>query len=380
MNTLLLNRIAVNIAFFVNGFIYANWVSRLPRIQDLYQADNKLIGTVLFTSSIGAVVAMPFTGWVIIKNGSRRITILVAILYCAIVPLIPFMPGLPVLMALYFFMGVVTGMLDVAMNAQAVMVEQQYKKPIMTSFHAFFSIGMTLGAGCGSIFSHYNIDIEYHFAIITGTALLATIWLGNHLIHDKPDPSLKHDGPLLQVPNKAMFSVGLIAFCCMMGEGSMADWSANYMENVVFSSKAVAPLALTFFSAAMVVGRIFGDRVRIAFGDRKLIIIGGILSTTGLSLSLIVPDAYVVIAGSFLVGCGLSTIVPITYSTAGKAKDLPPGVGLAMVTTVGYTGFLMGPPIIGFIADWLNLRLALSIVALLLFVMTLLGVFLKLKD
>jgi MFS family permease len=373
LNTLLLNRVAVNVAFFINGFIYANWVSRLPRIQDLYGADDRAIGFVLLASSIGAVGAMPFTGWAIIKNGSRRITILVAILYCAIVPLIPFMPDRYVLMILYLCMGIVTGMLDVAMNAQAVMVEQQYRKPIMTSFHAFFSVGMALGAGCGALFAAYNIDIQYHFVVITGLALVATFWLGGNLIHDKPDPSLKHEGPLFQIPNKAMVSIGLIAFCCMMGEGSMADWSVNYMENIAKSSKSLAPIALAFFAAAMVVGRVFGDSIRASIGDRKLIIVGGILSTAGLAIALAIPLPYVVIAGAFLVGLGLSTIVPITYSIAGSSRDLPAGVGLAMVTTVGYTGFLMGPPIIGFIAEYQDLRVALIVVAVLLLIMTLLG-------
>jgi MFS family permease len=377
LSTLRLNRVAVNIAFFINGFIYASWVSRLPRIQDLYDADDKAIGFVLLASSIGAVAAMPFTGWVIIKNGSRRITILVAVLYCAIVPLIPFMPDQYVLMALYLCMGIMTGMLDVAMNAQAVMVEKRYNKPIMTSFHAFFSIGMALGAGCGAIFAQYNIDIQLHFVIITALALIATLWLGKNLIHDKPDPSLKHEGPLFQIPNKAMVSIGLIAFCCMMGEGSMADWSVNYMENVVKSSKALAPIALAFFATAMVVGRVFGDSIRTSMGDRKLIIAGGIISTAGLAVSLALPIPYVVIGGAFLVGLGLSTIVPITYSIAGHTRDLPSGVGLAMVTTVGYTGFLMGPPIIGFIAEWQGLRIALLIVALLLLIMTLLGALYK---
>jgi MFS family permease len=159
----------------------------------------------------------------------------------------------------------------------------------------------------------------------------------------------------------------------MMGEGSMADWSVNYMENIAKSSKSLAPIALAFFAAAMVVGRVFGDSIRASIGDRKLIIVGGILSTAGLAIALAIPLPYVVIAGAFLVGLGLSTIVPITYSIAGSSRDLPAGVGLAMVTTVGYTGFLMGPPIIGFIAEYQDLRVALIVVAVLLLIMTLLG-------
>lgn len=376
---MLKQRIAVNIAFFVNGFIFANWVSRLPRIQELYQANDQTIGFVLLALSTGAVVAMPFTGWIIIKNGSRRITLLSAILYCLFVPIIPLFTYWAYALPLFFIMGIVTGMLDVAMNAQAVIVEQNYGKPIMTSFHAFFSIGMAIGAWCGALFAETESLLVTHFTIVVAGALLITSWMFRHLIHDKPSADTVHDGPLFRLPNAALVSVGLIAFCCMIGEGSMSDWSVNYMEKIADADKALAPIALSAFATAMTLGRIFGDRVRASVGDARLIVIGGVLSTGGLSLALIFPLPYVVIIGCFLVGLGLSTIVPITYSIAGNAKDLPPGVGLAMVTTVGYTGFLFGPPIIGFLAEWQTLRIALLFVAVLLLIMTILGLLYKAK-
>lgn len=368
-----LNRIAVKIAFFLNGFIYANWVSRLPRIQELYAADNGTIGIVLLAMSLGAVAAMPFTGWLIIKNGSRRLTLFAVIGYCAIIPLIPLMPGVAPLMLLYLIMGLVTGVLDVAMNAQAVIIEQQYQRPIMTSFHALFSIGMALGAWCGALFSDATLDLSHHFTFVAIVSVMAAFWVSRNLVHDKPDKQSSPDGPLFRIPNKALLSVGIIAFCCMMGEGAMADWTVNYMENVVLASKTLAPIALSAFATAMTVGRIFGDAARIKWGDSALIMAGGIMSTAGLALALLIPVAYAVIIGVFFVGLGLSTIVPITYSIAGSTKELPSGVGLAMVTTVGYSGFLFGPPIIGFIADISNLRIGLMFVGLLFVMMTVLG-------
>jgi MFS family permease len=159
----------------------------------------------------------------------------------------------------------------------------------------------------------------------------------------------------------------------MMAEGAMGDWSVNYMENIAHASNALAPIGLSAFATAMTLGRIFGDRARAALGDRKMIITGGLISASGLCLALAFPFPIFSIVGFFLVGIGLSSIVPIAYSLAGNAKGLPPGVGLAMVTTVGYSGFLFGPPIIGFLADWQTLRFALLIVAVLLCVMTMLG-------
>lgn len=376
---MLLNRIAVKIAFFLNGFIYANWVSRLPRIQELYGADNGAIGIVLLAMSLGAVAAMPFTGWLIIKNGSRTITLFSVVLYCTIIPLIPLMPGIAALILLYVVMGIITGMLDVAMNAQAVMIEQQYKKPIMTSFHALFSIGMALGAWCGALFADSSLNLSQHFTSVVLLSLMAAFWVSRNLVHDKPDKSLQSHGPLFRIPNKALISIGIIAFCCMMGEGAMADWTVNYMENVVLASKTLAPIALSAFATAMTVGRIVGDRARAKWGDSTLIMTGGIMATVGLALALILPTIFSVITGVFLVGLGLSTIVPITYSIAGSTKELPAGVGLAMVTTVGYSGFLFGPPIIGFIADISNLRVGLIFVGALFVLMTILGFMRSLK-
>jgi predicted MFS family arabinose efflux permease len=367
------NRIAVNIAFFINGFIFSNWISRQPRIMELFQASEKDISIVLLSFALGAVVAMPFTGWIIVKNGSRRMTLVSIIFYCAFIPLITFFGHWLQAIPLFFIMGGFTGILDVAMNAQAVIIEQQYKRPIMTSFHAYFSVGMALGSLLGSLFSSTSLSLLQHFSIVAVASLIAVIWLSQHLIHDRPDPNAVHEGPLFGLPTPELLSVGIIAFCCMMGEGAMADWSVIYMEKVALSSKSLAPIALSAFATAMTLGRIFGDRARAAVGDGRIIQWGGIFALTGLIALLLYPGAYIVIAGCFLVGVGLSTIVPVTYSIAGNSPGLTSGVGIAMVTTVGYTGFLIGPPIIGFLAESQSLRVSLSIVAALFFLMTILG-------
>ena len=322
---------------------------------------------------------MPFTGWLIIRNGSRRITIVAVFLYCLFVPLMPIMPGIIGLAFIFFIMGITAGMLDVSMNSQAVMVEQQHGKPIMTSFHALFSIGMVAGAGCGALFIKLQTTLFLHLSIVIGLSVIGAAWARYHLIHDKPKEKVA-EGPAFRLPNAAMISIGVIAFCCMLGEGAMADWSTNYMEKIAGASKALAPIGLSSFALAMTIGRFFGDSIRAKLGDRKLMIYLGIISTAGLSITLLFIHPYVVIAGLFITGLGLSSIVPIAYSIAGNTKYLSPGVGLAMVTTVGYSGFLFGPPIIGFIADWQSLRLALGAVVILFIVMTILSARYKSKQ
>lgn len=365
-------RIAVKLIFFINGFVHANLAARFPRIQEIFSIDNGTLGIVLLSSSVGALIAMPFTGWLIIRNGSRRITIASVFLYCLSVPLMPVMPGFFGLAFIFFIMGITAGMLDVSMNAQAVMVEQKHNKPIMTSFHALFSIGMVIGAGTGALFVKLQTTLFLHLSIVIGLSIIGATWARYHLIHDKPKEKVA-EGPAFRLPNAAMVSIGVIAFCCMLGEGAMADWSTNYMEKIAGASKALAPIGLSSFALAMTIGRFFGDSIRAKLGDRKLMIYLGIISTVGLSITLLFIHPYVVIAGLFITGLGLSSLVPIAYSIAGNTKDLSPGVGLAMVTTVGYSGFLFGPPIIGFIADLQSLRLALGGVAILFVIMTILS-------
>jgi MFS family permease len=365
-------RLAVKILFFLNGFVHANYFSRLPRIQDQFAIDNGTVGLVLLSSSLGALIAMPFTGWMIIRNGSRRIALYSSFLYCGFIPFIPFAPNLPALVMLFFLIGIATGMMDVSINAQAVMIEQRWSKPIMTSFHAFFSVGMMLGALNGSLFSKLDTPLRTHFVIVGVVSLLTVFITRYYLIVDAPARQ-ETEGPAFRLPNAAMVGIGVIAFCCMLGEGAMADWSTNYMENIAHASKSAAPLALSAFALAMTIGRIFGDAARVRFGDRMLMILCSLTAFCGLTLSITITTPVAVICGLFIVGIGLSAIVPIAYSVAGSAKELPPGVGLAMVTTVGYAGFLFGPPVIGFLADFFTLRMALLLVLALFLVMTFLG-------
>lgn len=366
------SRLAVKIIFFLNGFVHANYFSRLPRIQEQFSIDNGVVGLVLLSSSIGALFAMPFTGWLIIRNGSRRITIFGIFFYCSLIPFIPWMPNLWSLIILFFILGISSGMSDVAMNSQAVMVEKQMKKPIMTSFHALFSIGMALGAFAGAFFTKVGAGMFIHFTSVSVISLITLFIARYYLVHDKPQVKTTEE-PAFRLPNAAMVSIGVIAFCSMLGEGAMADWSTNYMENIAKADQALAPLGLSAFALAMTIGRVFGDGARVKFGDRSLMVVCGVVATIGLAIAIIFSQPFIVIAGLFIVGIGLSAIVPIAYSIAGHTKDLSPGVALAMVTTVGYSGFLFGPPIIGFIAQWQNLRVALGLVAILFVVMTFLS-------
>ena len=366
------NRIAVYVLFAVNGFLFANYTSRLPQIQSMFGLDDGGIGITLLIMAIGALVAMPFTGWLIVKNSSRKIAGIAALIFSSLVPLIAFMPNVIALNGLFFLIGLATGTMDVSMNAQAIVVEKAYKKPIMSSFHALFSAGMMAGAGTGAAFIGFKTGLQIHLMIAAALALLFVIWAAGNLLEDeKKDPAKNQHA--FTLPKASLIGIGLIAFCCMLGEGAMANWSTNYMLNVANANASFAPMGLVAFSCAMMFARFFGDKVRNYLGDRKLLINNSVLAGLGLALILLVPSPVFVLIGLFLVGLGLSVIVPIAYSTAGNTPDLAPGVGIGMVSTIGYAGLLLGPPVIGFLAEWQNMQIALSFTFLLFMVMVVLS-------
>lgn len=368
------NRLAVNIFFFGNGFLYTNWIARLPKLQEIYGMDYSTTGIVLLVAAIGALIAMPFTGYQIVKKGSRKITIIAGMSFFLLIPFIPVFPSIWQLFVLFFFIGFATGTMDVAMNAQAVLVENAYKKPIMSSFHAIFSLGCTLGAGTGALFTYFQTPYFIHLLIVTAFTLFAAFWAIQNLVEEEIRPTTDEKTKAFQLPDPKLLALGIIAFCCMLGEGAMADWGTNYMKFIVLSEPAIAPLGLAAFNLAMMAGRFLGDKGRVSLGDYKLLIINSLIAIVGMGMVLIPLHEIWVIVGFLLVGFGLSVIVPIAYSKSGSMEGVDPGVGIAMVTTIGYAGFIVGPPIIGFIADWTTLRVALIFVLGLFLIMGFLSI------
>jgi MFS family permease len=367
-NILKIKRLAVAIFFFVNGFCYANWVARMPEVKDIYNVSYGTLSTLLLFTAAGSLTAMPFAGIVSAMFGSRRITGVLGILFCLIIPLIPQFSNLWAIRFMFYMIGVIAGGLDVAMNGQAVFVERLWKRPIMSSFHAVFSVGTALGAGSGALFTKYHIPLTTHLAIIALFGLVLNAWAATNLVHDTPQKAQNADTSRenkegsnvgLRLPTAAILPLGLIAFCGMTGEGSMADWSAMYMNKIVGKDLSFSALAFGSFTSAMTIGRFFGDDLLEKIGKRKLLIYNSLASIFGLSLSLIFLNPYIVLLGFFITGLGGATIVPIVYSSAGNTEGVPPSVGIAMATTVGYAGFFVGPPVIGFIADLFNLRVGL---------------------
>jgi MFS family permease len=379
-----INRLAVSLFFFTNGFQYANWVARLPEVQQLYGVSNARLGTILLCSAAGAISAMPFAGLLTVRFGSRWVTIATAIAFVLLIPLIPLISNLWLISLLFFLFGVFGGSEDVAMNGQAVYVERMYNRPILSAFHGVWSVGTFLGAGFGALFAKFGIGLFTHFLTISILSLGLIVWAAFNLIKDDPlstatEKSVQdEENSTFRLPTKAILPLGIIAFCGMTGEGSIADWAAIYMHKVIGQDEAFSALAFASFALAMTVARLFGDYFINEFGNRKQLIGCSTLAILGLSLALAVNNPWMVLLGFYMVGLGIATIVPIIYSAAGNTEGVSPSVGIAMATTIGYTGFFVGPPVIGYLADAFSLRIGLSF-GLLLFVIMFIFVVQKIK-
>src|SRR5579859_2136747 len=244
--------------FFVNGFLFSNLTSRLPELKDHFGVSNSVLGTLLFTTAIGALVAMPISGWLSVRFGSARMVIVTSLLFCCCVPCIAFSPNLWLGRAGFFMTGFFSGAMDITMNAQAVLVERIYKKTIMSSFHAAFSIGMALGAGSGALFADLHIPLQGHLvAMAAGCIVLLAAMIPILLEHRQGGAA----NPVATAGSRrfplAIWLIAIIGFCSMTGEGSMVDWSAIYTHTVVGMTKAFSALAMGAFATAMTIGRLF---------------------------------------------------------------------------------------------------------------------------
>lgn len=358
-------RRAVAALFFMNGVLFANWVSRIPAVQAERGLSDGALGAALLCLGLGALVAMPVTGWAAVRFGSDRVSRWSALAYCAWLPLVAVAPGTGTFVVALFCFGAAHGALDVAMNAHAVEVEQRYPEPILSSVHALFSLGGLAGAVMGGSVAAAGFAPRIHFSVlVVALAILAAVLIFPHLRSGGPisEPATgAAKRASFPRPSRAVMVLGVIAFCVLMGEGAMADWSALFLSRVVGSGEGIAAAGYAAFSIAMALGRFSGDRLVVRFGPVRLVRWGGALAAAGLALALLVREPFVSLVGFAAVGAGFATVVPQVFSAAGRQGG-GAGAAVAAVTTIGYLGFLIGPPLLGGIAEIVGLQLALAVI------------------
>lgn len=361
-------RIAVGAMFFMAGLSFASWASRIATVQQKLGLSDTALGAVLFALPIGLMLSLPFSGWIITKVGSKRV-LLTAIMGYGVallgLGLAQNTVQLVICLACYGFAG---NTVNISVNTQAVVAEGMYDKPIMATFHGLWSLAGFTGAGIGTFMIGRKIDPFHHFIVIICLLLIGVIITSRYLYDDHetakntPPSSLPlRDRLGLMIP---LLTLGSIAFCSMICEGAMFDWSVIYFKKVITAPIALQGLGFTAFMATMASGRFVADFFSHRFGLKRTLQVSGSLTTTGLLVAVIFPHIYTAMAGFMLVGAGVSSVVPMVYSAAGKSKTMSPGVALAAVSTIGFVGFLVGPPVIGFIAGLATLRASFLFVGL----------------
>ncbi|MGB3634351.1 MAG: MFS transporter [Rubrobacteraceae bacterium] len=355
------SRVAVLGVFSINGLVLGSWFVRIPAIQQELGLSEGLLGLALLAAAIGALASMPLTGALVSRFGSRRIVGVTSLVLSFSVVLPALAPGLLLLAPAVAVVGAANGALDVSMNSQAVAVEKRYGRPIMSSFHAAFSFGGLGGAVLGGLVASAGVEPLTHFSAVAVLCSFAAIVTYRQLLPDSADAA--EDGaPAFARPTRALLGLGAISFCVLLGEGAMSDWSAVYLSGPLETGPGFAAAGYAAFSLTMALGRLFGDGLIARFGPARLVRLCGALAAIGLGVALAVAQPVVALVGFACAGIGFSIVFPAALSAAGRTKGMAPGPALAAVSTAGYTGFLIGPPAIGFAAEVFGLGGALYIV------------------
>ncbi|MFF4687755.1 MFS transporter [Streptomyces sp. NPDC001307] len=373
-------RVALTAFFALDGFVFAGWVVRIPAIKQQTDSSASALGLALLCVSAGAVVTMTLTGRLCRRYGSHPVTVVCAVLLCLSVSLPPLTHSATALGAVLLVFGAAYGGINVAFNSAAVDLVGALRRPIMPSFHAAFSLGGMIGAGLGGLVAGALSPTRHLFGL-TLIGLLVTAVAGRTLLRQEPpapadrtlsSPPEPHRSAARRTGGRGLVVVfGLIALCTAYGEGAMADWGALHLQQDLAASSGVAAAGYSCFALAMTVGRATGTTLLERLGRARTVIAGGTVAAVGMLLGSLAPSVWAALIGFAVTGLGLANLFPVAVERAGALTG-PSGVAVA--STFGYGGMLLGPPAIGFMADWFSLPAALTSVAALATVATAIGV------
>jgi MFS family permease len=348
--------------FLVHGLIVSTWVSRIPAIQTRSHLANGVLGLTLLASALGAVCTIPVAGWAITRYGSKKVTTAASVAFCLSILLPALASNAIGLAGALFVFGSLAAAMDVSMNAQGVEVEKATRIPTMSRFHGMFSLGGMLGAGAGGMVAARGIATLPHFAISGLVNTLIVVAIASLLLETHAAAvGAEHRLPFRKIP-PALLALSAIAFCILLAEGAIADWTAVYLRQVLRAGPGIAAAGYAVFSAAMAVFRFLGDAVTARLGAFRTLRAGSLVAAAGLLAALCVFSATWSLPGFALAGAGFSVIIPLVFGSGGRIKGISPGAGIATVTGIGYAGFIVGPPAIGFASQLVTLRYALGIV------------------
>lgn len=359
-------RWAILAFYFCQGLCFSSWASRIPDIKTSLGLGDAAWGTILLMIPVGQICGMTISGLLISKVGSKKIFPIALIGYVLTLIFVGLSSTEYSLIISLIVFGLFGNFCNISVNTQAITVEASYNKPIMASFHGGWSLAGLTGASIGLLMSSLHIKPFYHFSII---AILVFITLLINKRYLQPD--LKKEKSPEEIaakrknkPETFLFLLGIVAFCGMAAEGAMSDWSGLYLIDVVHTPTHLAPLGLAAYMITMASGRFMIDKATQRWGRQRVLQVGGALITTGLFTAVAFPYFVTTIIAFMIIGFGTAGIVPTIYSVAGQKTRIPTSIALTIVSSVSFLGFLMGPPLIGYISQLTNLRYSYALIGL----------------
>ncbi|MCY1722858.1 MFS transporter [Prolixibacteraceae bacterium Z1-6] len=356
-------RMAVSMVYFSMGLGFSSWASRIPDIKTALFLNDAMFGSILFALPVGQFLMMPFSGKLVNRFGSHNVLKFSLPAYTIALSTIGLVQhGWQLGFALFLF-GVFGNMCNISVNTQGVAAEQLYGRPIMASFHGGWSLAGFTGAFIGLILINLKVNPFWHFVIIIGLVWMIVRINYPFLVHSELEK--RKDQPrrkFFMKPDRILLQLGIIGFFSMASEGAMFDWSGVYFKDVVGAPSSLVIVGYTSFMIMMATGRFLADILILKMGRKLLMQISGALISGGLFTAVLFPGLISCTLGFMMVGVGVSSIVPLVYSSAGRHPSIPTGIALAIVSSVSFLGFLMGPPLIGFISEAFGLRYSFAVI------------------
>jgi MFS family permease len=354
--------LAAMLLFLLFGLVYGSWVSRIPAVQNALALNDGELGLSLLSMSVGSILAMPVTALLLRRWGNMWVVRGSTALLALGLPFIITSATQWQLTLVLLIFGIVFGTVDISVNAYVVAMETRLHRPMMSTMHGLFSVGGLIGAGITVVAAARGLEAQPQFMTIAVTVAVLALVLGQGLVETGGRDT---SGAVFVMPPRSLFGLGLFAFCVLLSEGAIADWSAVYLEDVLGAPASVAASGYVAFSIAIAAFRFGGDPLIRRFGAPVIVRVGCLVAAAGMAVALVGGTIPTTIAGFALVGAGLAATFPTALGAAGRTTGMAPGMAIGAVATAGYAGLLTGPPIIGFISNASSLRVGMAMVILL---------------
>ncbi len=354
METIIKKRIALSFYFFLSGFCFATWASRIPTIKNNFDLNEAELGNLLLTMPVSSLIGLPVSGWLVSKFNSRFPLLIASVFYALSLAMIGFSEDIIVLIAAICFFSFSMRISGISMNTQSLKLQDSFIRKIVGSFHGLWSTGGLVGVSFSTLMIKMDFSMKQHLLAVSIFALIAAIFAFPFLI--KKDRAAVGNKLILGKPDKFILYLGLLVFLGAVCEGGMFDWSGVYFRDVI--GEDIFTLGYLIFMVFMALSRFSSDRMVEKFGMKRMFVISGSLISTGILTMVVFPFFWPGIIGFSLVGSGVAAIIPMTFTLAGTSKKYSPGMAISIIATYMMVGMLLGPPVIGYLAHLFNLKVS----------------------